>query len=147
MYSRILVAITLTFAACTGGAPATMDAAIASLEARPEHSADTIEVEHVLIAFQGAPRISGVTRSLDDAKKLAEDVWKQATSGADFSALRKQHSNDSGPGVYPMSKASRSGMVPGFGNVGWRLQVGEIGVAPYDKTKSPYGYHVIKRLK
>jgi hypothetical protein len=23
----------------------------------------------------------------------------------------------------------------------------EIGVAPHDKTKSPYGYHVIKRLK
>lgn len=38
-------------------------------------------------------------------------------------------------------------MVPGFGNVGWRLQPGEIGVAPYDAKKSPYGWHIIKRLK
>ncbi len=147
MHARFLAAVTITLAACTGGASDSMDAAIAALQARPEHSADTIEVEHVLIAFQGAPRITGVTRSLDDAKKLAEDVWKQATSGTDFSALRKQHSNDTGPGVYPMSKAARGSMVPGFENVGWRLQVGEIGVAPYDKTKSPYGYHIIKRLK
>lgn len=128
-------------------AAGSMDAAIAELQARPEHSDDKIEVEHVLIAFQGAPRITGVTRSLDDAKKLAEEVWQKAVAGEDFSALRKQHSNDSGPGIYPMTKAGRGQMVAGFGDVGWRLQVGQIGVAPYDKAKSPYGYHVIKRTK
>ena len=38
---------------------------------------------------------------------------------------------------------------PGFngGNVGWRLKVGEIGTAGFDAKNSPYGWHIIKRLK
>lgn len=141
-------------AAATGGkapAPAPvaadMDAAIAALDKKPEHSADSVEVEHVLIAFQGAPRITGVTRSKDEAKQLAEKVYERAMKGEDFSALRREFSNDSGPGIYPMTKASRGQMVPAFGNVAWRLQVGEIGVAPHDAQKSPFGWHIIKRLK
>lgn len=59
----------------------------------------------------------------------------------------KTHSNDGGPGEYPMTKAGRAGMVPGFGNVGFRLKVGEIGVAPWDAKASPYGWHIIKRVK
>lgn len=46
-----------------------------------------------------------------------------------------------------MTKAGRSGMVAGFGNVGFRLKVGEIGVAPWHEKDSPYGWHVIKRVK
>ena len=38
-------------------------------------------------------------------------------------------------------------MVPAFGNVGFKLAVDEIGVADYDPTTSPYGWHVIKRVK
>ena len=41
----------------------------------------------------------------------------------------------------------RSGMVPAFGNVGWRLDVGEVGVAAHHRSDSPYGFHVIKRLE
>jgi hypothetical protein len=124
-----------------------MDAAIAELMAKPEQSDDSITVQHVLIAFQGAPRITGVSRSKDEAKVLAEKVWQEAIGGADFKALMKQHSNDSGGGEYPMTKAGRAGMVAGFGNVGFRLKVGEIGVAPWDAQASPYGWHIIKRVK
>ena len=42
---------------------------------------------------------------------------------------------------------SRTGMVPAFGDVGFKLAVGAIGVADYDPRTSPYGYHVIKRLQ
>ena len=38
-------------------------------------------------------------------------------------------------------------MVPAFGDVGFGLKVGEIGVAEYHPRKSPYGYHIIKRTK
>ena len=124
-----------------------MDDAIKSLMAKTEHNDESITVQHVLIAFQGAPRIQGVTRSKDEAKVLAEQVWKEALAGADFKALMKQHSNDSGPGEYPMTKAGRMQMVRGFGDVGFRLAVGEIGVAPWDQNASPYGWHVIKRVK
>jgi parvulin-like peptidyl-prolyl isomerase len=34
-----------------------------------------------------------------------------------------------------------------FGEVGFRLIPGEIGVATFHPVKSPYGYHIIKRLK
>lgn len=41
----------------------------------------------------------------------------------------------------------REDMAPAFGNVGFALKVGEVGMAPYDKTTSPFGIHIIKRLQ
>jgi len=41
----------------------------------------------------------------------------------------------------------RDEMAPAFGDVGFALKVGEVGMAPYDKTKSPFGIHIIKRLQ
>jgi parvulin-like peptidyl-prolyl isomerase len=38
-------------------------------------------------------------------------------------------------------------MVPAFGDVGFTLRVGEIGLAPHDPTTSPFGWHVIKRIE
>jgi hypothetical protein len=38
-------------------------------------------------------------------------------------------------------------MIPAFGNVGFALKVGEIGIASYDEQSSPYGWHIIKRLE
>jgi parvulin-like peptidyl-prolyl isomerase len=54
----------------------------------------------------------------------------------------------SNSGVAPLSadEYSRDKMVPAFGNVGFTLQVGEIGIADYDPATSPYGWHIIKRV-
>lgn len=41
----------------------------------------------------------------------------------------------------------RNQMVPGFGNVGFQLQVGEIGISNYDAKESPHGWHIIKRYE
>jgi hypothetical protein len=38
-------------------------------------------------------------------------------------------------------------MVPAFGNVGFSISPGNIGIADYDATASPFGWHIIKRLK
>jgi parvulin-like peptidyl-prolyl isomerase len=38
-------------------------------------------------------------------------------------------------------------MVPAFGDVGFQLDAGQVGMASYDRDKSPYGWHIIKRLK
>ncbi len=124
-----------------------MDAAIKVLMAKPEVADESIEIQHVLIAFKGAPQMTGITRSKDEAKALAEKVYAEAVGGADFLALVKQYTNDSAPGIYPMTKSGRARMVKGFGDVGFRLKVGEIGVSPWDATASPYGWHIIKRLK
>ena len=124
-----------------------MDDAIAKLMAQAEQPDEGITVQHVLIAYEGAPRIQGVTRSKAEAKQLAEKVWREAVDGADFRSLMKTHSNDSGGGEYPMTKARRGAMVAAFGNVGFRLKVGEIGVAPWHAKDSPYGWHIVKRVK
>ena len=41
----------------------------------------------------------------------------------------------------------RRRMVAAFGDTGFPLKVGEIGMADYDPSRSPFGWHVIKRLK
>jgi parvulin-like peptidyl-prolyl isomerase len=129
---------------------------IATLEAKAELPVDDIEVQHLLIAHKDAG-IPGVTRSKEEAEALTADLWKQIKSGADFDKLISKHTNDSAPGIYGMTMKGRgdrnkmifprSGMVAAFGDVGWRLNVGEFGVAPYEASKSPYGWHIIKRLK
>jgi hypothetical protein len=128
-------------------ASADMEAAIQALMAKPEQPVESIELQHILIGFQGAPRLQGVTRSKDEAKALAQKVYAEVVAGGDFDALVKQYTDDSAPGIYPLTKAGRAGMVKSFGDVGFRLKVGEVGVGPWDETASPFGWHIIKRLK
>jgi len=129
-------------------ATANMDADIATLMAKPEQPDASITIQHILIAFRDAPGMSSrAPRSKDEAKALAEKVYAEVVAGGDFDALVKQYTNDSPPGIYPLDQASRKGMVRSFGDVGWRLKVGEVGVAPWDKAASPYGWHIIKRLQ
>ena len=41
----------------------------------------------------------------------------------------------------------RSGMVPAFGDVGFRISLNEVALAEHDDKTSPFGWHVIKRVK
>lgn len=129
---------------------------IKEVASRPEQKADQIEVQHLLVAHKDAG-IPGASRTKEEAEKLTAELWQQIKGGADFAALIKEHTNDSPPGIYGMTMVgtgdssknlyARSGMVAAFGNVGWRLKVGEFGVAPFDPKTSPYGWHIIKRTK
>ncbi len=116
------------------------------IAARSEHPAHRVKVAHILISFAGAG-IPEVTRSRIDAEKEAARILRRIESGEDFLTLMRDHSDDSGPGIYPMIQSTRNQMVPGFGDVGWRLKVGEVGLAPFHSKKSPYGWHLIKRLE
>ena len=91
--------------------------------------------------------LAGFLRKPFEKRELAAELWKSLQAGDEFLPLIQKHTDDSAPGIYPMEKASRGRMVAGFGNVGWRLEVGEYGVAPFDPAASPYGWHIIKRLK
>jgi parvulin-like peptidyl-prolyl isomerase len=44
-------------------------------------------------------------------------------------------------GEYP-----RNRMVAAFGDIGFGLGVGDVGIANFDPRTSPYGWHIIKRL-
>src|SRR5258706_3264205 len=139
--------------ACNSGAstkpPAgvDMDAAIQSLMTKPEQPDEQIEIQHVLIAFKGSLPKPSVTRSKDEAKLLAQKVYAEAVGGADFLGLVKQYTDDSAPGTYTITKVGRRRYVKGFGDVGFRLKVGQIGVSPWDALARPFGWHIIKRLK
>jgi len=133
----------------SAAAPGTMPVAPATT---PQH----VQVQHILIGFQGSVRGKPITRTKEEAKALAYQVLDRARKGEDFDALVKQYTDDSPPGIYGMSGAGvapgpgeypRTGMVPAFGNVGFAISVGNIGIADYDPTASPFGWHIIKRLK
>lgn len=127
--------------------------------ARPEKIANgepaVITVKHVLVAFEGASR-SEQKRTRAEAEKVAFEVVNRAKLGEDFDKIMKEISNDPGEGTYTMvntgitakpGEFERSGMVAAFGDVGFRIQVGEVGLADYDPKGSPFGLHVIKRVK
>ncbi|MCX6571122.1 MAG: peptidylprolyl isomerase [Candidatus Aminicenantes bacterium] len=120
---------------------------------------ERVTVQHILIAFKGSlPDDTKVTRSREDAEKLALQVFERAKAGEDFAAMVKMYTNDSYPGIYKMTNKgvtpdkskqeySRTGMVQAFGDVSFSLEVGGVGLAVYDPATSKYGWHIIKRLE
>ncbi len=125
---------------------AAMRAAAEELARRPELDVGRIEVQHLLVSFAGAPRVEA-TRTKEEAEALAAELFARAKGGEDFGALVQQSTDDSYPGIYPMTRRQRKAMAPAFGDTGWRLEVGEIGIALYDSMRSPFGWHLIKRTK
>jgi len=137
-----------------------MNAAIDACMAKAEHTDPEVTIQHCLVGVGGAG-LPGVTRSPGEAETLTADLYARILAGEDFDAIVKNNTNDSHPGIYAMSLGQpssagvypRAGMVAGFGEVAWRLAVGEVGIARFDggvpgaNPKSPYGYHIIKRLK
>ena len=126
------------------------------LALRPEENVEFVEVQHILISFEG--RETPAKRTKEQAEKLAAQIFARIQGGTEFSALVKENTDDQWPGIYgmvtdraKMNQANnilwRKGMVAAFGDVGWRLKVGEVGVAAFDLDNSPYGWHIVKRLK
>ena len=147
-------------AAPGGGASATQKTAAsqpAGARAEPFVEADHIKVQHILIGYQGSVRGKTITRSKEEARVLAYEILAMTKKdGADFGALVKKYTNDAFPGIYGMSNRGvpknpgerrREDMVPAFGNAGFPLRVGEVGIADYDPRASPYGWHIVKRIE
>ena len=118
---------------------------------------ERIRVQHLLIGFKGS--LGGkkyLERDKKQAEALAKQLLERATSEEDFAALVKEYTDDSYPGIYKMvnkkiqplaGELRRFDMKASFGNVSFSLQVGEVGMAEYHPTKSPFGWHIIKRIK
>jgi len=127
-----------------------------TMPVKPEVLPQHVQVQHILIGFAGSVPGKAITRSKEEAKTLAYQILERARKGEDFDELVRKYTDDSPPGIYGMAGAgvapasgeySRSGMVPAFGNVGFSISPGNIGIADYDPTASPFGWHIIKRLK
>lgn len=153
----LLILILLAAAGCGDAAPtATSVPPPAAAVPAGASTAGHITVQHILISFKGKLPGKPITRTQEEARVLAHSLFDRAKSGADFDQLVKANTDDAWPGIYSMSdtglqpnqgESPRDGMVPAFGNVGFTLQPGGIGIAEYDATTSPYGYHIIKRLR
>ena len=95
---------------------------------------EQVRASHILFKTDGK----------DDAavKAKAEDVLKQAKSGADFAELAKKYSEDesSAKNGGDLDYFSKGRMVPEFDQVAFTLQPGQIS----DLVKSQFGYHIIK---
>ena len=150
LYSALLVA---ALAGCGGSAPEAPTEKKPMPTPAPEP--DRITVQHILVSFAGTR--TDATRSKAEAEALAGKTLARVQKGEDFGQVMKELSDDPGPGIYSMcnngqaprsaDEYPRKGMVPAFGNVGFKLAVGEIGMAPFDPGASPFGWHIIKRLK
>lgn len=135
-----------------GGATQTLDR-MGSITDEP----DFLTVQHILIGFKGSVPDKDVTRSEEEAKRLAEALFIRAKAGEDFDALVEEYTDDSSPGVYGMANHgqeaddarqiyARSAMAEAFGDVAFSLAVEEIGMTYYDPGRSKYGWHIIKRI-
>jgi hypothetical protein len=131
-------------------------AAAGTMPVKPAVEPLHVQVQHILIGFAGSVPGKPITRSMEEAKKFAYELLDRARKGEDFDALVRQYTDDQPPGIYGMSgigvtplpgEYRRDQMVPAFGNVGFAVSPGNIGIADYDPDTSPYGWHIIKRLK
>src|SRR5689334_18588162 len=131
----------------------------------PEGEASRITVQHVLIAFKGAHRAPPtVTRTQEEARALADEILERAKNGEDIAELSKKYSSDPGGGRYTLVNTGvqqekttdipRGNFIKPFVDVAFKLKVGEVGLVNYDPSKdargnprSPFGWHVIKRLE
>ena len=131
--------------------------AVVSVPAQEEAEPERVTVQHILISFK--TRIPGryIDRSKKAAEALAREVFALAQSGEDFDALVKEYTDDSHPGIYGMANRGivphgeneyrREDMVPGFGDVAFGLDPDGVGLCEFDAMKSPFGFHIIKRLQ
>ncbi len=118
---------------------------------------DRVVVQHILVSFGDKIPGKKIARTEDEARALAGQLLERARKGEDFDALVKQYTDDQHPGIYAMfnrgmrpqgrDEYSRQGMVACFGDLSFSLVPGEIGLCELDATRSPYGWHIIKRLK
>lgn len=119
---------------------------------RREPVANTAEVKHILIGWaelvgnynggQMDPRAT--KRSKADAEADVTALVKQLQDGANFEALMKEHSEDTGSARSdrPITVSPSAELVIEFKQLALRLNIGEIGVC-----QSDYGFHIIKRYQ
>jgi len=121
----------------------------------PAAEPERIAIQHILISFAGAG--TSATRTREAAILLAGETLERVQGGEVFDGLVTALTDDSAPGIYKLCNTNvaprgadeypRGRMVPAFGDVGFALPVGGIGMASHDPTSSPYGWHIIKRLE
>jgi len=145
---------TTTSAAGSSGGSAAGSAAESSVISNDilarEPVANTASVKHILIswsdladAFGGRLDPRAAKRSKADAEAEVRSLIKQLQGGADFDALMKAHSEDTGSASSgrAFTVTPDAQLVIEFRQLSLRLNPGEFGV-----IQSDFGFHIIKRI-
>jgi parvulin-like peptidyl-prolyl isomerase len=104
-----------------------------------------VKARHILIRFQGSkmPLADG-KKELTEAEALAKvtELRAKIVAGADFAAVAKENSDDTGSGANggDLGSFGKGQMVPEFDKEAFSLPVGQLS----EPVKSPFGYHLIK---
>jgi peptidyl-prolyl cis-trans isomerase D len=102
---------------------------------------ERVKVRHILLKTDGKP-----ASEEPKIKAKAEDLLKQIRGGADFAALAKKNSEDTGSaangGAMP-DWVTRGQTVPEFERAAFSLKPGQTS----DLIKTQYGYHIIQVLQ
>jgi len=105
---------------------------------------EEVHASHILIAYKGAMR-SKATRSKDEAKKLADQIYKQVKAGKSFGMLAVKYSDD------PSAKQNKGDL----GFFGWGQMAGPFQEKAFSQKPgeisepvlTPFGYHIIKTIE
>lgn len=118
---------------------------VASEGPRPvKRSMEKLSASHILLMHAESKRKPpSVTRTKEEAKTLADELYKKLVDGADFAELAKEYSDcPSGKmkggdlGIFPAGR-----MAPEFSEGVKSVEVGQI----TEPVESAFGYHIIKR--
>jgi peptidyl-prolyl cis-trans isomerase C len=106
---------------------------------------EEVKARHILIRFQGSkmPLADG-KKDITEAEALTKitELRAKIVAGADFGAVAKENSDDTGSGANggDLGSFGRGQMVPEFDKEAFLLPVGQIS----QPVKSQFGYHIIK---
>lgn len=119
-------------------------------------SLDSAKVRHILLAYAGSGASQEVTRTKEEAKKIADSLAAVLKKGGKFADFVKTYSDDGGKRMPPDKKEEdewmgkdgnygwlneNSGFVEPFKRFGLDGKKGDIGV-----VESQFGYHIMEIL-
>lgn len=121
------------------------DAALKAYYDQHKSEYEEVKARHILVPFKGSgvPLKPG-SKEMTEEEALAktQEIRKKIQGGADFAAVAKEESSDTGSaaqgGLLP--PFSHGQMVPQFEEAAFALPIGQLS----EPVKSPFGYHLIQ---
>ena len=100
-----------------------------------------VKASHILICHEESTNCQE-TRSKDEAKELASEIYEKVNRGEDFEELAKEHSGcPSGSEGGDLGWFKRGDMVEEFSNAAFELQKNQFS----EPVHTDFGYHIIKK--